>query len=96
MDNRELIKVLSVEESKMKLLSIYKVSKKLSIGYDSTKKLIENGIIKSVNVNGKSRVPEFRLYEFIESENPNVNKTSSEPIYEEDEQTAQDIINNLK
>lgn len=97
MENRELIKNPSKEEEKsLRLFSINKVSKKLSIGYESTKKLIENGIIKSVNVNGNFRVPEFRLYEFLESENPNINKTTSETIYEEDEQIAQDIINSLK
>jgi len=83
-------------EKSLKILSINAVSKKLGIGYTKTKKLVDKGYIKSVDINGKFGVPEFRINEFLHSDNPLVNNSNNLQVYEEDEVEAQSIFTNLK
>lgn len=83
-------------DERFRLYSINAVSKKLKLGYTKTKKLIELGIIESVEVIGKLMVPACKLEKFI---NQNISPNYSEKnvnSFTEDEDEALKIISNLK
>lgn len=50
------------------LLSINKVSKVLGIRYESAKKLISSGKIKSVTINNRVKIPFYNIINFINHE----------------------------
>ncbi|MBK9402941.1 MAG: helix-turn-helix domain-containing protein [Ignavibacteria bacterium] len=87
----------SQEQNNYKLLSVNAVSKKLGVGYSTAKQWIQNGIIESVNLTGRLRVPEFKLVKFITQNNSLINCESKiKNFYEEDENNALSIIRNIK
>ena len=79
-----------------RLYSINAVSKKLKLGYTKTKKLIELGIIDSVEVTGKLMVPHCKLEKFInQNKSSLINSEKNGKAYADDEDEALKIISNL-
>lgn len=58
----------SLEEPDRRLLSINEVRQILKINYQKAKKLVLDNRLKSVNIDGKNKVPMFRLDEFLMQE----------------------------
>lgn len=70
------------EEPAMRLLSINGVKKQLGINYQTAKRLITAGKIKSIMIEGKIKVPVFRLYEYLceESETNDIYQKSKQEV----------------
>ena len=62
------------DETAMRLLSINGVTKQLGINYQTAKKLIICGEIKSITIEGKVKVPLFRLFEYLRDESERQSK----------------------
>ncbi len=78
------------------LLSIYAVSKKLKLGYSTTKELVENGYIESVTVTGRLKVPLCKLDKFINQSTSYTDPDKGKEIqYPDDENEALKIISKL-
>lgn len=58
----------SIELANLRLLSINGVRKTLRINYNSAKRLVEEGKIKSLTIEGKKKVPIFRVHEYLQQE----------------------------
>ena len=85
----------NIQDIDIRLLSINAVSKKLKLGYPKTKKLIELGIIESVEVSGKLMVPHCKLEKFItEGNSQSKSMVKKENKYIDDELKALSIISN--
>ncbi|MCB0723026.1 MAG: hypothetical protein KDC73_11130 [Ignavibacteriae bacterium] len=96
MSSSELIieKSPSIEVKDLRLLSINGVRKILQISYSSAKKLIEEGKIKSIMIEGKMKVPIFRIHEFLQNEVPE-NEAVSINKPEVSSQNLNDKINSI-
>lgn len=70
MSSSELLneKSPSIDSANLRLLSINGVRKTLRISYSSAKKLIDEGKIKSIMIEGKKKIPIFRIHEFLQNE----------------------------
>ena len=55
------------QKHELKLLSINEARKILGIRYEKTKQLIEEGKIKSININGRKKTTIKYINEFLES-----------------------------
>jgi excisionase family DNA binding protein len=74
----------------LKLLSINEARKILGIRYETMKNLIEDGLIRHLNLNGKIKIPFYELKNYIEA---NLNNSKIDTENSEDKMTTR--INQL-